>query len=106
VPAEILSRPSHLPEIEMALIKRHVEVGYEIIKPINFAGHVAEIIRQHHEKLNGSGYPLGLRGDQIGLEARILGVADVIEAMSSHRPYRPALGLEIALSEIMQQSGI
>lgn len=100
VPAEILSKPRRLVEMEFALIKEHAQDGYEILKSIDFPWPIAQIVRQHHERLDGSGYPQGLKGEQILLEARILAVADVVEAMSSRRPYRAALGVEAALKEI------
>ncbi len=100
VPAEILSRPGQLNEYEMSIIRIHPQTGYEILSGIEFPWPVAQIVRQHHEKLDGSGYPQGLTGESILLEARVLAVADVVEAMSSHRPYRPALGIEPALAEI------
>ena len=99
-PAEILSKPDILTEIEMLMMKVHPDVGYEILKNIDFPWPVAQIVRQHHERYDGSGYPEGLKGDEILLEARILAVADVVEAMASHRPYRSALGIERALEEI------
>ncbi|WP_321491983.1 HD domain-containing phosphohydrolase [uncultured Desulfobacter sp.] len=105
IPAEILSKPSTLSEIEFSLIKTHPQVGYDILKNINFATPVARIVHQHHEKIDGSGYPFGLSGDEILPEARILTVADVVEAMSSHRPYRPGLGMETALAEIRKNRG-
>ncbi len=101
VPIEILSRPGRLTEGEFALVKEHAESGYQILKGIAFPWPVARIVRQHHEKLDGSGYPLGLSGDDILLEARILCIADVVEAMASDRPYRPALGVGAALDEVM-----
>ncbi|MEW6668172.1 MAG: HD domain-containing phosphohydrolase [Thermodesulfobacteriota bacterium] len=100
VPSEILSKPSKLSDIEFALIKTHSQVGYDILKGINFPWPVAEIAYQHHERMDGSGYPRGLKGEEILLEARIAAVADVVEAMASHRPYRPALGIDAALKEI------
>lgn len=106
VPAEILSKPTRLTETEFALIKNHSIVAYNILKVIDFPWPVADIVLQHHERLNGSGYPNGLKGDEIMLEPRILAVADVVEAMSSHRPYRPALGIDDALEEIKSQRGI
>lgn len=106
VPAEILSKPTQLNIVEYALIQFHPEAGYEIIKDINFPWPIAKIIRQHHEKLDGSGYPHGLKGDEILLESRILTVADIVEAMASHRPYRPALGIDAALEEIQKGRGI
>ena len=106
VPAEILNRAGPLSEIEYRLVKNHPQVAYDILKNIEFPWPLAEIIFQHHERLNGSGYPRGLVGNAIWLEARILAVADVVEAMSSHRPYRVALGIEVALAEIEQFKGI
>ncbi|MBU4348812.1 PAS domain S-box protein [bacterium] len=106
LPAEILSKPTKLADIEFSLIKEHSQVGYDILKSIDFSHPVAKIILQHHERLNGSGYPNKLKGDEILLEAKIIGVADVVEAMSSHRPYRPARGLNKALEEISQNRGI
>jgi len=100
IPAEILSKPGRLSPMEFTLIQDHPRVGYEIIKDIDFPFPLAEGILQHHERLNGSGYPMGISGSDIILEARILGVADVVEAMASHRPYRRALGIEPALEEI------
>ena len=105
VPAEILSKPGKLTEIVFDMIKIHPHVGYEILKPIDFPWPVADIVLQHHERMDGSGYPNGLARDRIILEARILSVADVFEAVSSHRPYRPALGMEAALDEIIQNRG-
>jgi putative nucleotidyltransferase with HDIG domain len=105
VPAEILSKPSKLNEMEMDLIKAHSQIGYDILKEIDFPWAVAKIVLQHHERMDGSGYPQGLKGDEILLEARILAVADVVEAMASHRPYRPALGIEMALEEVSKNKG-
>ncbi len=105
VPTEILTKPGALTEIEFSMIKRHSELGYEVMKEIDFPWPIAQIILQHHERLDGSGYPQGLR-DDILLEARILAVADVIEAMASHRPYRAGLGIEAALQEIENQRGV
>lgn len=105
-PAEILNKAGRLTEIEFSIIKSHPQVGFEILKKIEFPWPIAKIVLQHHERLDGSGYPMGLRKDESMLEARILSVADVVEAMSSHRPYRPALGLEEALKEITQKKGI
>jgi len=99
-PAEILSKPDILTEIEFLMMKVHPEVGYEILKNIDFPWPVAQIVKQHHERYDGSGYPEGLKGEEILLEARILAVADVVEAMASHRPYRSALGIQTALEEI------
>lgn len=106
LPAEILNKPTKLSEIEYSLIKDHAQVGYDILKSIEFPWPVAEIVLQHHEKIDGSGYPNKLKGDKILLEAKIIGVADVVEAMSSHRPYRPAFGIDAALKEISQNKGI
>ncbi len=105
VPAEILSRPGKLSEFEFAMVKAHSQKGYEILQHIEFPWPMAQIIRQHHERLDGSGYPDGLRDEEILLEARILAVADVVEAMASHRPYRPALGIDAALEEISRNRG-
>jgi HD-GYP domain-containing protein (c-di-GMP phosphodiesterase class II) len=105
VPAEILTKPGQITDAEFALIKEHPRVGYELLEPIDFAWPVAEIVYQHHERVDGSGYPRGLSGDGIMIEARILSVADVVEAMASHRPYRPAVGIEAALSEISTNRG-
>ena len=100
VPAEILSKPTRLTEIEFALVKEHASAAYDILAPIDFGGPVAEIVAQHHERLDGSGYPRGLAADEILPGARVLAVADVVEAMITHRPYRPALSLDEALTEI------
>jgi PAS domain S-box-containing protein/putative nucleotidyltransferase with HDIG domain len=105
IPAEILSKPAQLTVIEFELIKSHARAGFEILAAIRFPWPVAETALQHHERLDGSGYPAGLVGDQILPEARILAVADVVEAMASHRPYRPALGLEAALAEVHTGGG-
>lgn len=106
VPAEILSKPSRLTDIEFALMKTHSRVGYDILQEIDFPWPIARMVLQHHEKMNGSGYPQGLSEEDILLEARILCVADVVEAMASHRPYRPALGIEKALDEISENKGV
>jgi len=106
LPAEILSKPSKLTETEYSLIKNHSQIGYDILKSIEFPWPVAQIVLQHHERLDGSGYPNNLKGDKILLEAKIIGVADTVEAMSSHRPYRAALGIDKALEEISQNRGI
>ncbi|NLK19787.1 MAG: HD-GYP domain-containing protein, partial [Synergistaceae bacterium] len=105
VPAEILSKPGALQPVEMNLVKTHSEEGYIILKKADFPWRLAKIVRQHHERLDGSGYPLGLKGDEILPEAKILAVADVVEAMASHRPYRPSLGAEAALSFVEESSG-
>jgi PAS domain S-box-containing protein/putative nucleotidyltransferase with HDIG domain len=105
VPAEILAKPAALTDTEFALIKFHPQQAYDILKEIDFPWPLAEIVLQHHERLDGSGYPSGLKGDEILLEARIIAVADVVEAMSSHRPYRPARGIEAACDEIKAKRG-
>ncbi|MBE3125293.1 MAG: PAS domain S-box protein [Acidobacteria bacterium] len=106
VPAEILSKPTKLSDLEYSMIKMHAQVGFTILSKIDFPWPIAQIVHQHHEAINGSGYPQGLSGKDILLEAKILCVADVVEAMSSHRPYRPALGIQAALDEISQKRGI
>jgi PAS domain S-box-containing protein len=106
VPAEILSRPTKLTDIEFALIKTHPQSGYDILKDMDFPWPIARMVLEHHERMNGSGYPNRLTGDKLLIESRILMVADVVEAMASHRPYRPALGLDAALNEIEKNRGI
>ncbi len=106
VPAEILSKPGALNETEFSLIEQHPATGFDILGTIDFGLPVAEMVLQHHERLDGSGYPRGLSGEDILLEARILAVADVVEAMSSHRPYRAALGMDAALAEIRDHAGV
>jgi len=106
VPMEILSKSGKLTDLEFAIIKTHPQMGYNILKPLNFPMGITQTIIQHHERMDGSGYPQGLDGPEIMLEARILGVADVLEAMCSHRPYRPALGLGKAMEEIAKKRGI
>ncbi len=105
IPSEILTKPGELTEIEFDMIRTHPEAGYSIVKMIDFPWPVAQIVLQHHERMDGSGYPAGLFAEDILLESRILGVADVVEAMASHRPYRPALGIDKALAEIAQKRG-
>jgi PAS domain S-box-containing protein/putative nucleotidyltransferase with HDIG domain len=105
VPAEILARPGRLNEMEMEIIRQHAAASAALIAGIEFGGPVAAIVNQHHERLDGSGYPQGLTGENILPEARILAVADVVEAMSSHRPYRPALGMKVALAEVREHAG-
>lgn len=105
VPAEILSKPGKLTALEFGMIKEHSQNGFEILKTIDFPWPIAQIVLQHHERLDGSGYPQGLHGEQTLLEAKILAVADVVESMMSHRPYRPALGIQVALDEIVQHRG-
>jgi len=105
IPTEILIKPTHLSEIEFVMIKMHPQVGYDILKSIEFPYPVAQIVLQHHERMDGSGYPEGISGEEILPEAQVLAVADVVEAMSSHRPYRPALGISTALREITKFKG-
>jgi PAS domain S-box-containing protein len=106
VPAEILSKPGQLSDIEYGLIKMHPKIGYDVLKEMDFPWPLAQIVLQHHERLDGSGYPQGLSGEKIMLEARILAVADVVEAMASHRPYRPPRGLDKALEEVSQNRDV
>jgi PAS domain S-box-containing protein/putative nucleotidyltransferase with HDIG domain len=106
IPAEILSKPGKLSEVEYTLIKQHARSGYDVLKDVEFPWPVAEVALQHHERIDGSGYPQGLKGNEIAFEARILAVADTVESMSTHRPYRPALGIEKALEEIERGRGI
>ncbi|WP_256361507.1 HD-GYP domain-containing protein [Methylomonas koyamae] len=103
VPAEILCKPGRLDDLEYGLIKRHPQTGYEILKSIDFPWPIAQTVLQHHERLDGSGYPQGLATAEILPEAKILAIADVVEAMISHRPYRPGLGIDAALQEIATQ---
>ncbi len=105
VPSEILSKPGRLTTDELAIVRRHPQVAYDILKTFALPWPIADIVHQHHERLDGTGYPQGLHGGEICLEAKILAVADVVEAMASHRPYRPALGIERALAEITAKSG-
>lgn len=106
VPTEILNRPGRIQGLEMKLIRMHPEVGFEILKRIDFPWPVAQIELQHHERLDGSGYPQGLKDGEILIQARVIAVADVVEAMTSHRPYRPGLGIDAALAEIEKNRGI
>ena len=106
IPAEILSKPGKLSKIEYELIQQHPQAGYEILKGIEFPWPIAEFVLQHHERMDGSGYPQSLKGEAIHLESRILAVADVVEAIASHRPYRPSLGIEAALEEIGKKRGV
>ena len=106
IPAEILSKPTKLTKIEFSLVKEHVLSGYEMLKDVQSPWPLAQIVYQHHERMDGSGYPRNLKGDEIIMEARIMAVADVVEAMASHRPYRPSLGIDIALEEIEKNKGI
>jgi len=105
IPAEILTKPGRYTVPERIMVQVHPETAYTILKDIPFAWPIADIVRQHHEKIDGSGYPFGLRGDAILPEAKILAVADIVEAMASDRPYRAALGLEAALAEIKELAG-
>ena len=105
VPAEILSNPTELTELEFSMIKEHAHKGYKMLKDVVSPWPLAEIVYQHHERMDGSGYPRRLKGEEIFIEARILAVADVVESMASHRPYRPALGLDAALHEIENNKG-
>ncbi len=105
IPAEILTKPTKLTDLEYSLIKVHTESGYEMLKNVESPWPLAEIVYQHHERINGTGYPRNLKGDEILIEARIMAVADVVEAMASHRPYRPSLGIEAALEEIEKNKG-
>jgi putative nucleotidyltransferase with HDIG domain len=106
VPSEILSKPGKITEAEFRIIKEHSKTGYDILKGIDFPWPVAQAVLQHHERLNGSGYPNQLSGENIIREAKVIAVSDVVEAMSSHRPYRPSLGIESALDEIAEKKGI
>ena len=105
IPVEILSKPGTINKYELELMQNHPQAGYDILKGIEFSWPVAEVVLQHHERIDGSGYPKGLKGDEIFLEARVIYVADVVEAMSSHRPYRPALGIKKALEELKKNKG-
>jgi putative nucleotidyltransferase with HDIG domain len=100
IPSEFLSKPGKISAVEFLLIKGHAQAGFDVLKEVDFPWPVAQVALQHHERMDGSGYPHGIKGEAILLEARILAVADVMEAMSSHRPYRPGLGIEKALAEI------
>jgi HD-GYP domain-containing protein (c-di-GMP phosphodiesterase class II) len=106
IPNSILSKSGKLSAPEMSILKSHPAVGADLLKPLSLPTTTFMTIMQHHERINGSGYPFGLSGEDILLEARILGVADVVEAMASHRPYRPSLGIETALAEISQHKGV
>ena len=106
IPVEILSKPGKLTDLQMNLIKVHSRSGYDILKSVDLPYPIAEVVFQHHERLNGSGYPQGLKGEEILPESKIIAVADVVEAMASHRPYRPALGIDTALEEIEKNKGI
>lgn len=106
IPAEILAKPARLTAVEMSMIRIHPRSAYEILRQVEFPWPIAQTVLQHHERINGSGYPQGLYGSNILLEAKILGVADVVDAMCSHRPYRPALGIDQALAEISKNRGV
>ena len=105
IPAELLAKPAALSQAEYALVQDHVQIGYEIVKNVAFPWPIADMIHQHHERMDGSGYPLGISGDAILFESRIIAVADVVEVMASHRPYRPALGIDLAIAELHRGSG-
>lgn len=106
VPAEILVKPGALSDLEYMLIKAHSQNGFDLLKTVDYPWPIAQIVLQHHERMDGSGYPQGLKGEEILLEARIISVADVVESMTSHRPYRPSLGIDAALEEIEHNRGI
>ncbi len=106
LPTEILSKPTNMSAIEISLISEHVRLGYDILKDVESPWPLAEIVYQHHERMDGSGYPRNLKGNDILIEARILAVSDVVEAMASNRPYRPAVGLDAALEEIEKNRGV
>jgi len=106
VPSEILTKPGSLSDLEREIIKTHCKVANDFLINIEFPYPVAEIIFQHHERMDGSGYPRGLKGEKIAIEARIIGAADVMDAMTSYRPYRPALGVDAAIEEIVKCKGI
>ena len=106
IPAEILTKPTKLSDLEFSLIKEHARKGYEILKDVESPWPLAQIVYQHHERMDGSGYPRNLKGDEILIEARIMAVADVVEVLASYRPYRPAMGIEVALEEIEKNKGI
>jgi HD-GYP domain-containing protein (c-di-GMP phosphodiesterase class II) len=105
IPSEILSKPGRLSAIEYQLVQGHAQAGHDVLKSVKFPWPLAEVALQHHERMDGGGYPQGLKGEAIRLEARIMAVADVVEAMSSHRPYRAGLGIDKALAEITGGSG-
>jgi putative nucleotidyltransferase with HDIG domain len=105
IPSEILTKPTRLGDLEFAMMRTHPTVGYEILNKVDFIPTIVDIVYQHHERIDGSGYPLGISGDKIFLESRIVAVADTVEAMASNRPYRPARGTAIALEEIKKLRG-
>ena len=106
IAAEILVKPGKLTDLEYAIIKEHAKSGFDVLKDIISPWPIAEIAHQHHERIDGSGYPQGLKGDEILIEAKIVAVADVVEAMTSHRPYRSGLGIEAALGEVSRNRGV
>ncbi len=106
IPAELLSKPGRLTSLEYELIKTHVQHSYDVLSQVSFPWPVADVVYQHHERLDGSGYPRGLTGDEMMTEGKIIAVADVVEAMTSHRPYRPGLGIETAIKEVNNYKGI
>jgi HD-GYP domain-containing protein (c-di-GMP phosphodiesterase class II) len=106
VPQELLNKPGKLTDTEFGLVKTHSQTSYDILKPVEFPWPIADIVVQHHERMNGSGYPSGIKEDEILMEARILAVADVVEAMNSYRPYRAPLGMEKAIGQISRNRGI
>ncbi len=105
VPAEILTKPGRLSKIEYEMMKAHPEIGYKILKTVDFIPPIAQMVYQHHERIDGSGYPLGISGKDMLLESKIIAVADSVEAMASHRPYRPAIGVDKALEMISENKG-
>lgn len=106
VPSELLTRPGKISDMEHSVIKQHSEVGYNILKSIKSPWPIADIVRQHHEHLDGTGYPQGLQGDQIRLESRVITIADIVEAINSHRPYRPSLGMDVAMKAVNAHKGV
>jgi putative nucleotidyltransferase with HDIG domain len=106
IPAEILVRPGRLSDLEIQIMRQHPQTGFDVLHRVSFPWPIAEMVAQHHERLDGSGYPYGLVGEQICLEARIIAVADVFDAMSSHRPYRPALGMDESVATLLAGRGI
>jgi HD-GYP domain-containing protein (c-di-GMP phosphodiesterase class II) len=106
VPSQLLSKPTKLLDVEMNLIRYHTTAGYEILRNVDMPWPIAEVVLQHHERISGNGYPKGLQEDQILLESQIIAVADVYEAMISHRPYRPALGMQAAIEELSRNRGL
>ncbi|HPU43455.1 MAG TPA: HD domain-containing phosphohydrolase, partial [Dictyoglomaceae bacterium] len=105
IPSEIINKPSSLTPLEREIMNTHPEIAYNLLKKVNILREIAPVVYQHHERLDGSGYPLGLKNGEILLEAKIIAVADVVEAMTAHRPYRPALPLDTAIREITDKKG-